>query len=101
MKRNELEGTNDIDARLARLAEATTRVRPRADFTARVLAATANAPTGSARKPGFWDDLPRIARRLVPVAALAALVGVAWGVTNDDAVDDALAGTYGATELEW
>jgi hypothetical protein len=89
----------DIDARLARLRHATRKVRPRRDFTQRVLAVTVsvNEPPIAV----FLQDLPRIARRLVPLAALVAALGIAWGFTNDDAVDEALAGSYSATELEW
>jgi hypothetical protein len=43
----------------------------------------------------------RAARRLVPVAALAAVLGVVWAVQSERAYDDAFAASYGDVETEW
>jgi hypothetical protein len=64
----------DADARLARLRDATDPVRPRPDFAARV-AATIDRERESA-KADWLTDLFLPARRLLPVAALAAAAAV-------------------------
>ncbi|HSQ62269.1 MAG TPA: hypothetical protein VLM85_03615 [Polyangiaceae bacterium] len=90
----------EIDERLERLGKATEGVRPRAGFTAKVMsAALAQAP--AARAPDWWSDVPRVARRLLPLAAIAAAVGVVWAVRATSDVDAALADTYDTVELEW
>ena len=90
----------DIDERLERLGRATQGVRPRPGFTAKVMsAALAQAP--AARTSDWWSDVPRVARRLLPVAAIAAAVGVVWAVRATSDVDTALADTYDTVELEW
>ena len=88
-----------IDERLARLTKATETVRPRADFTARVM----SAATASAKPEldGFWTQLPRAARWFIPAAALAAAVAIGVAVSNQGDVDDAMAATYDEAELEW
>lgn len=92
----------DIDARLARLTNATRDVEPRRDFGARVARAIAEqgAP-GRVVEPSWIDDVVRSARRLVPVAALATVLGLVWAVQSDRAYDDAFAASYGDVETEW
>lgn len=79
---------DEIDERLSRLTSATSNVKPRADFTARVMQAT------RARSPGldtgFWAQLPRAARWVVPAAALLAMVSIGMAATDDGGVDDAI-----------
>ncbi|CAN5741876.1 hypothetical protein BH09MYX1_BH09MYX1_31910 [soil metagenome] len=90
-----------IDERLARLTKATENVRPRPDFTARVMsAATASAPP-KVELDGFWAQLPRAARFFIPAAALAAVGAIGVAVQNQTDVDDAMAATYDEAELEW
>jgi hypothetical protein len=89
----------DIDARLARLTNATRNVEPRRDFGARV--ARAIADQGPAVEPSCIEDVVRSARRMVPVAALATVLGLVWAVQSDRAYDDAFAASYGDVETEW
>ncbi|MDB4994541.1 MAG: hypothetical protein JWM74_1973 [Myxococcaceae bacterium] len=92
----------DIDARLARLTNATRNVEPRRDFGARVARAIAEQGEGRAAvEPSWIDDAVRSARRLVPVAALAAVLGLVWAVQSDRAYDDAFASSYGDVETAW
>ena len=85
----------DIEQRLSRLAGATEALRPSAGFSARVmLAIEAEAA------PSFLEATWFSARRLVPVAAIAAALAVVWAVQVDGSVDDALASSYAAVELE-
>lgn len=90
---------DDIDARLEKLTRATAKVGPRADFSARVMRAT----VGQVKEVSWWGELPKAALRLLPVAALTAVLGVTWAVTNAGLVDDALvsSNTNDVTEVEW
>lgn len=86
----------DIDRELERLRDATASVGPRAGFSARVMSAVASEPAG------FWFDFSRVARVLVPIAALAAAAGVVWGIASSDAVDTAIADTDDdGVEIAW
>jgi hypothetical protein len=92
------EGHEDDGARLERLRAATEPVRPRADFGARVAAAIDREPP-----PGAWmGDLPAAARRLLPVAFVAAAVCVGWAVQSER-IWDAAASTTTTSEAvgEW
>ena len=85
----------DIEQRLSRLAGATDALRPNPGFSARVmLAIEAEAA------PSFLEATWFSARRLVPVAAIAAALAVVWAVQVDSSVDDELATSYAAVELE-
>lgn len=85
----------DIEQRLARLAGASAALRPSAGFSARVmLAIEAEAA------PSFLEATWFSARRLLPVAAVAAALAVVWAVQVDGSVDDELATSYAAVELE-
>jgi hypothetical protein len=91
-----MDREEDDGARLERLGRATDAVRPSAGFNRRVMAAI------EAEQPAFWlADLPRLARRFVPVAALAAACAVVWAVQSDSALEDAMATSADAVELEW
>ncbi len=89
-----------IEERLARLAKATEGVRPRADFTAEVMSAVRAEPK-SPSPSDWWSDVPFVARRLLPVAAIAAAVGIVWAVRTSSDVDTAFADSYDSMELEW
>ena len=92
---SEEESTSD---RLARLSEATKGVGPHAGFNARVLAAArASRPVDV----GFWGQLPRAARWVVPAAALSAVIAMGIAFTDKSDVDDEMAQTYDDTETEW
>ena len=56
---------DDVDARLEKLTRATERIGPRANFSTRVLRATA----GEAPEASWWSELPKVGFRLLPVAA--------------------------------
>ena len=89
--------TENDEQRLDRLRRATEQVGPRADFTARVMRGIS-----AGRIEGWWTDLPRAARRLVPVAVLAAAVATALAVLSTGTFDDALSGTDdNGVEIEW
>jgi hypothetical protein len=75
----------DTDARLERLKLATGSIRPRPSFAARVVAAASREEAS-----GDWTfDLVLAARRLVPIAALAAAVGMIWAVQSEHAWNQA------------
>lgn len=84
----------DMDARLSRLADATAGVRPRSDFSARVMQRIAIEP------PSLWSSLGTPARRFFPVGMLAAALAVFWAVSVNDQVNEALA-SGDDTELTW
>ena len=85
---------DDMEARLARLGRATDDLRPSAAFSAKVMAAIDREQT-----PGVLPTLWISARRLLPIAAVAAACAVAWAVENQTTVDDALAVTYGSVDF--
>lgn len=77
---------DDVDARLERLARATSGVRARADFTARVMAAaTASVPSSAAWFVPVW----RAGRRFVPIALLVLTVTSAWALRSQADADEA------------
>jgi len=85
----------EIEQRLARIEGATNALRPSAGFSARVMLAIDQEAA-----PGFLETTWFSARRLLPVAALAAAMAVAWAVQVDGTVDDELATSYASMELE-
>ncbi|HEY4105260.1 MAG TPA: hypothetical protein VGM44_15290 [Polyangiaceae bacterium] len=85
----------DIDQRLARLARGSEALRPSASFSARVMRAVNEEATPSLLE-GAWFS----ARRLLPVAAIAAALAVIWAVQVDRSVDDEIATSYASVELE-
>jgi hypothetical protein len=84
----------DIDARLARLAGATEGVRPRADFSSRVMARIGEQQVGT-----LWE-LRAPARRFIPIGMLAAALALVWAVSVDDQVNEAIA-VNDDVELAW
>lgn len=91
---------DDIDEKLERLTSATANVRPRSDFNARVLAA-ARAGRSPAIEGGFWAQLPRAARWVIPAAALAAALSIGFATADANAVDDAVVSTDDDGEVDW
>jgi len=85
----------DLEQRLARIAGATNALRPSAGFGARVMAAIEQQAA-----PSFLEVTWFSARRLLPVAALAAAMAVVWAVQVDGTVDDELATSFASMELE-
>ncbi|MEI9937970.1 MAG: hypothetical protein WDO74_33005 [Pseudomonadota bacterium] len=85
----------DFEQRLARLSGATNSLRPSAGFGARVMLAINREAA-----PSFLETTWFSARRLLPVAAIAAVMAVVWAVQVDGTVDDELATSYASMELE-
>jgi len=85
----------DFEQRLARLSGATNSLRPSAGFSARVMLAIDHQAV-----PSFLETTWFSARRLLPVAAIAAAMAVVWAVQVDGTVDDELATSYASMELE-
>jgi hypothetical protein len=84
----------DIDARLARLAVATEGVRPRADFSNRVM-----ERVGAEQLDTVWA-LRAPARRFIPIGMLAAALALVWAVSVDRQVNEAMA-VSDDVELSW
>jgi hypothetical protein len=84
----------DVDARLARLHGATEGVRPRADFSSRVM-----ARIGEERVDTLWA-LGTPARRFIPIGMLAAALALVWAVSVDRQVNEAMA-VNDDVELAW
>ena len=82
----------DIDARVTRLAAATASLRPRADFSSRVMQRIAE------EHPSGLLALRLPARRFFPIGMLAAALALVWAVSVDNQVSEALA-TSDDTEL--
>ena len=85
----------DFAERLARLSSATQGLRPSAGFSARVMLAV-----NAAAAPSFFQSTWLSARRLLPLAVVTAALSVVWAVQVDGTVDDELASSYAALELE-
>ena len=85
----------EIELRLARLTAATDSLGPSAGFSARVMLAIEHEAA-----PSFLEATWFSARRLLPVAAIAAAMAVVWAVQVDGTVDDELATSYASAELE-
>jgi hypothetical protein len=85
----------NTDERFARIERATAAIRPSPGFAARVM-----RKIGAERELGWLDATWLSSRRLLPIAALAAALAVVWAVQSDKSVDDELAASYGALELE-
>ena len=87
----------DIDQRLARLEGETSALRPSPAFSARVMQAIERE---ALRAPSFWDNAWLSSRRLLPVAAIAAVLAVGWALQVDSSLDDDLATTYASVGFE-
>lgn len=90
-----METQEDIDARLARLGSATERIGASPAFSARVM----DAVLGEIRPS--WLDLVRSASfRILPVAALAAVIALALAAESQRSLEETLAASYGAVDIE-
>lgn len=78
------EPHDEVDRRLGELARATEPIRAQSGFAQRVMLRVA-------AEGGWREELVRSARRLVPLAALAAVVAVTWAVLSASTTDEALA----------
>jgi hypothetical protein len=85
----------DLDDRLAALGIATEALGPRPGFSRRVMEAVWREPAS------FPNQVVRLARRIVPVAATIFAIAAGWAVRMNDAADEAMAASYGAVEEEW
>jgi len=85
----------DIDQRLARLSGETAALRPTSGFSARVMRAI-----GAESAPSFFETTWFSARRMLPIAAVAAALAVVWAVQVDGSVDDDLATSYASVGFE-
>ncbi len=90
----------DIDEELARLARATEHVGPRAGFAMRVEDAIREASVGTPSRARDWrDDLPLPARRLIPMAALAAVVSLVFAARTASAFEEAVVDSIEETDV--
>ena len=96
MTDRETHREEDVDKRLERLGRETIGIRPSAGFTSRVMRSIEPE-----RKAAWLVDTPRLGWRFLPVAALAAVVAMAWAIRSESALEDALATSADAVELEW
>lgn len=91
---NDPQQLDAIDQELARLGTATEPLRARPGFRDRVMAAAIAVPS--------WQvELLRSARGLVPVAALAAVMAVAWALVSESSTDAVIAVSEDTSVLEW
>jgi hypothetical protein len=90
------EQDDRIDAELARIAQATAPLRPRAGYLERVMAAV-----HAESLLGWRHELVRSARRLVPLAGIAAAAALTWAVVSERSTDEAFASWDDSVELEW
>jgi hypothetical protein len=77
----------EIDDELARLGRATALVRPRADFSSRVMQRIGQEQLGT------LYALRAPARRFFPLGVLAAAAAMFWAVSVESQVSEALAST--------
>ena len=85
---------DETDERLERLLAATSGASARGDFASRVMGAVEREPAAS----GFWIDLPRVARVVVPFAAVAAVASVVWALRATRDADDAALAAHDSAE---
>ena len=90
------ETDETIDARLQRLADATSGLHARPGFAERVLVAAQ-----AAAKPMWLDSITMSARSVFAVAVLAAAAALTLAVRSDWAATEASAVAYGTMEVDW
>jgi hypothetical protein len=88
------EPQDSVDARLRELGRATEVIRARAGFADLVMNAIQ-------REPIWLTELVSSSRRLLPIAALAAVLSVAWGKWSTDSANEVLAASDEIVEIEW
>jgi hypothetical protein len=84
----------DIDARLSRLAKATEAIRPRADFSSRVMRGI------EAERAFSLASLRAPASRFLPFGMLAAAAALIWAVAVNNQLNEAVASSD-EMELTW
>jgi len=89
------ESEEDIEKRLSRIARATEPIRASAGFSERVMLAV-QAEEGT----GWLEQVLGASRRLLPVAALAAALGILWDVQAEQSDDGSWAVSDAGIELE-
>lgn len=93
----------DVDARLARLAAATTSIGPRAGFEARVLqaiAADAGAPASGGGSE-FVRNVTWTGRYALVIGGMAAAAAIAFAVVSQQTLDSEAAVAYASVEIGW
>jgi hypothetical protein len=83
------------DEQLARLSRDTEGVSPRAGFVDVVMRAVL------AEELGWWSGLPRVAVRVLPALALAAVLAAVWAYRSTRDLDEAFSSSEGSVEIEW
>jgi hypothetical protein len=91
-----MDSDDRVEAELAELARRTDALRPRPGFQARVLNAVRAERTSS-----FHSGLLGSGRRVLPAAALAAVLSVIWAVASESSANAALAVVDDPVELAW
>ncbi len=92
--------TPDIDEELARLTRSTDGIGPRPGFSMRVEDAISRSPDASSFRD-WRDDLRTPARRLIPMAALAALISLVFAARTASAFDEAVVDSIEETDVTW
>ncbi len=91
-----MNGGDDLSKRFAELGARTAALRASSGFADRVMLGVGD----SAFVPGV--ELLRSARRLLPVAIVAALLSAAWALQSEQSSNRAIAASEPATqELVW
>jgi hypothetical protein len=84
-----------VDRRLAELGRATEPIRARHGFAERVMLA-------AAAEIGWQPEVLRSARRLLPIAALAAVLATSWALWTQSSTDAMIAAADETEEeLDW
>jgi hypothetical protein len=89
-------GPSGVDEELERLGRATERLRASRGFAGRVLAAVEAEATF-----GWIGMLNSAARRVIPLAAIAAAAAGLWAIHSEERANEAIAASYGDVEVEW
>jgi hypothetical protein len=90
-----IDANDPSDVELRRLIQATDALRPSTGFGARMRDALAREGA-----PGFFELAFSSARRVVPLALLAALIATVYAVQSDHSDDDDLSTASSSLELE-
>lgn len=91
-----MRSDDDIDKELARLRDATESVLPRPGFSDNVMQAV-----HSEQPPAFYRAMGRSGQKFFPFAVVLAMASILWAAHLDNALEDTLAISHEAMELEW
>jgi hypothetical protein len=86
----------DLDHRLSRLGRATEGIRPREGLSSRIMARVIDEP-----RPRPWFAVFEGFRRLLPVFAVLAGLGISFAFVSENAVDDVIALSDQQAEIDW